>query len=156
MFPQVRETLDLRFLITADHCLRRIPDDAELVLDFGPEGELRGRIHERLADADLALIWLLSKPQLSRPMLADHAHREDRWRVPSRPTASDPHLNGVINGNSQFKTDGGAVIEALEQDRRNVIFTRIVGQVPVPRRAPETLHGRAAPFGARPSWCPRE
>jgi hypothetical protein len=82
MFPQVRETLDLRFLITADHCLRRIPDDAELVLDFGPEGELRGRIHERLADADLALIWLLSKPQLSRPMLADHAHREDRWRVP--------------------------------------------------------------------------
>lgn len=103
-----------RYLLTADHCLRKVPDDAELVIDFGPDGELRGRIHERLVDADLALIWLLSKPRTIRPMLADRVRTDDRWRVPSRPTESDPHLNGVVNGNSSFRTANGAVINALE------------------------------------------
>lgn len=114
--------LTRRFVLTANHCLRGVPDgEVELVVD-SLEGRLyQGKVYERLKDSDLALIRVLDKPGIE-PLQADRCRANDMWRVPSRPEPSDPRLQGeVVDPGVSYKCEGGGVLEAL-QLRTNVVL----------------------------------
>ncbi|HEX8867272.1 MAG TPA: serine protease, partial [Lentzea sp.] len=104
-----------RYLLTAEHCLRQLPADDHCVRIVHDDGTVaRGLVCARDEDADLALISLLGLTG-RRPPPADVCARDDRWRTPSRPKASDPHLSGVVNEPSaDFHCAGGAVVKALQ------------------------------------------
>jgi hypothetical protein len=104
-----------RYLLTADHCLRRLPDgESEVALVHADGSEAAGSVCERLDEADLALISLIGKPQVVPPSVQTCASG-DKWRTPSRPTPSDPHLRGVVEEPSaEFKCVGGSQVEALQ------------------------------------------
>jgi hypothetical protein len=107
--------LTRRFLLTADHCLRGVPD-GETELEFGlSDGTTAAaKVYERLHDADLALIRVLGEADVE-PLWADRCEPDDRWRVPSRPEPNDPHLEGVVvTPQISYKCEGGSVVEALQ------------------------------------------
>jgi hypothetical protein len=103
--------------LTAFHCLRSIRDDDEdLELSFASGEVILGRVCERSAGADLALIDIL-KPRESTLILpiADRAARGDAWSTPYRPDTNDPYLSGdVLSGAMTYRCEAGDEIEALQ------------------------------------------
>lgn len=112
--------LTRRFLLTADHCLRGVPDgetDIEFVLADGTT--IAAKVYERQCDVDLALIRVLGEVDVAL-LQAERCYSHDVWRVPSRPEPNDPHLEGVVTDPKVFyKCEGGTILEAL-QLRTNV------------------------------------
>lgn len=104
-----------RYLLTAEHCLRRLAAERTEVTIVHEDGtSAKGRVCERSREADLALISLVG-PALVQPPPAERCARGDRWRTPSGPKPSDPCLAGVIDEPSmKFKCVGGAQLEALQ------------------------------------------
>ncbi|MEU4743973.1 serine protease [Actinosynnema sp. NPDC023658] len=107
--------LTRRFVVTAAHCLRSVEeDDAALAVAFADGVELPARVHERLPEADLAVVVLLG-PSPVTPLRADRCQPDDPWRVPSRPTPSDPILTGaVVEPAMTYTCAGGAQLKALQ------------------------------------------
>lgn len=109
--------LTRHYVLTASHCLRSVESDAEhLELAFAGGGVSPGRIRERAAGADLALIDIL-KPHENASVLphADRAERGDKWFAPYRPSACDPYLSGdVLNEAILFQCAAGSEIQALQ------------------------------------------
>ncbi|WP_433273410.1 hypothetical protein ACQPZF_18990 [Actinosynnema sp. CS-041913] len=106
--------LTRRFLVTAAHCLRPVADDAELTVAFPDGATAPARVHERLRDADLAVVMLIGKSTVQPPQ-ADTCGPRDSWRTPTRPTPSDPLLHGsVVEPDVPFDCAGGARLRALQ------------------------------------------
>jgi hypothetical protein len=109
--------LTRHYVLTASHCLRSLAsDDEHLELSFAGGGVSPGRVRERAAGADLALIDIL-KPHENASTVphADRAGRGDTWFAPYRPSASDPYLSGdVLNEAIPFQCAAGSEIQALQ------------------------------------------
>jgi hypothetical protein len=103
------------FALTAAHCLSDIKDE-DVDLALGTDEEIPGRVCERAAEADLALIRIL-KPLDSSLKIphADRAVQGDTWFAPYRPDGSGVHLDGhVVSGSVAYQCEAGAKIEALQ------------------------------------------
>jgi len=104
-------------VLTASHCLRGLrADDEDLELSFANGKVILGRVGERSARADLALIDILEPREntIILPM-ADRASRGDAWSAPYRPDTSDPYLSGnVLSGAMAYRCEAGDEIEALQ------------------------------------------
>lgn len=109
--------LTRHYVLTASHCLRSVKsDDEHLELSFAGGGVSPGRVRERAAGADLALIDILKPHENPSPVPhADRAGQGDTWFAPYRPSASDPYLSGdVLNEAIPFKCAAGSEIQALQ------------------------------------------
>lgn len=109
--------LNRYFALTAAHCLKGKEagdEDVELTLATGEE--IRGRVCELAAGADLALIRVVKSPDHSlRTPVPDLAVRGDTWIAPYRPSSSDPLLQGdVVEGSVAHQCAAGDRVEALQ------------------------------------------
>lgn len=107
-----------RFVLTADHCLRRTRHEVgvELRLNVGGR-EVQAKVVERLPDYDLALLELDAEaavdwdavPAGDVPIAGDH------WLAPYRPTLGDPLLVGDIGAPSlDYQCESGCVVQAMQ------------------------------------------
>jgi hypothetical protein len=105
-------------MVTAAHCVDGLeighgPDI--LAVSLGHGAPIPAKLVERADSWDLALI------KLSRPMgnmvrfpWASRCSRGDGWFAPSRPTQSDPELDGHVTGQFTYECFAGDVIEAIQ------------------------------------------
>jgi hypothetical protein len=101
------------YAVTASHCLD--PADARVDISLASGEILRGRVHRRSAEADLALIDIPGSGRMISTPMFSRAKRRDEWRSPYRPTLRDRELAGkVTSASMRYKCDGGAIIEALQ------------------------------------------
>jgi hypothetical protein len=107
--------LTRRYLLTAEHCLREVSDaEIGLLVEFADGSMNVVHVHERLKDADLALLRLVGAAPVE-PLSSDRCEADDRWRVPSRPSMTDPLLRGVVDeADVAYECEGGDVLEALQ------------------------------------------
>ncbi|MCQ8772233.1 serine protease [Streptomyces telluris] len=105
------------FVLTADHCLRYLAGDEELVsVHLGDGTAVGGRVCRRVEEADLALIEVL-EPELVPLTLpvGDLPRRGDRWRGLHRPSLSDPHLGGRVDADAvDYTCVGGGRVQAMQ------------------------------------------
>lgn len=105
------------YALTALHCLRGIAADDETLDIWLPDGEkMKGRVHRRSTEADLALIDVPKvgdsanvTPNLGR------AGNGAKWKDPYRPSNSHIYLSGKISESAMiYRCVGGADIEAIQ------------------------------------------
>ncbi|MET7490241.1 trypsin-like peptidase domain-containing protein [Streptomyces sp. NPDC005538] len=105
------------YVLTADHCLRRLTDhDDRVSVCFESGATLEGCVRRRVADADLAIVEILHPQDVPFTLPnADHARRGDRWRGLHRPLLSDPDLGGLVDAYAvKYHCEGGDFIEAIQ------------------------------------------
>jgi hypothetical protein len=105
------------YLLTADHCLRALATDDDLIRAVFADGHtVDGRICQRVAAADLALVQVL-QPELVPPTVPfpDLPVPGDPWNGLYQPSYTDPQLSGQVNHASvPYDTEGGGRIEAVQ------------------------------------------
>lgn len=105
-------------VLTAGHCLKGIAHDDDQVVVHCAGGQVaEGRLYDRAAEADLALILLTAPLERSVPLAftAGRSRPGQKWRGPYRPALSDPYLSGdVTHGSVQYECVSGSKIEALQ------------------------------------------
>src|ERR1035437_2380160 len=104
------------YAVTASHCLNKIdPDDDRVDISLASGEILRGRVHRRSPEADLALIDIPGSSNMISTPMPSRAKRRDAWRSPYRPTLRDRELAGeVTSASMRYECDGGGIIEALQ------------------------------------------
>ena len=115
--------LTRRYVLTAAHCLRNKADEDEpVVVSRGPD-HAEGRVAQINRGRDVALIQI--KGALSwtvLPVWTDRCAKGDRWLSPYRPASSQSELKGhVLTSPTEFRCQGGDLIEALELEVRQLI-----------------------------------
>jgi hypothetical protein len=105
-----------RYVLTAAHCLRGLPDDVSLTATPTAGEPLRARIEQVATEVDLALVELRDAAHPDNyPPMAGRCGSTDAWFGPYRPSHADPHLRGsVTHHRVDYKCEGGAMIPALQ------------------------------------------
>ena len=105
--------LTRKWVVTAHHCVKRIPDGEEFDLVCVESGvELRGIVEARDASRDLAVIEVVAGSTRGRaiPEFAP-ATVESRWESGYRPDKSMPYLQGKVQvPSAEFNCAGGGLI----------------------------------------------
>jgi hypothetical protein len=111
--------LTSQFVVTAAHCVEGVevghsPEVLCAKIGHGAD-TIPARLVERADSRDLALIRL-SQPMGSSVRLpwASRCRRGDGWFAPSRPTVSDPELDGSVTGTMDYKCASGDVLHAIQ------------------------------------------
>ena len=111
--------LTSQLVVTAAHCVDGIevghaPNELRAGVGHGT-ATIPARLVERADTRDLALIRL-GQPVGSSVRLpwATRARRGDTWFAPSRPTMSDPELDGSVTGTIDYKFASGEVLQAVQ------------------------------------------
>jgi hypothetical protein len=110
--------LTSQLVVTAAHCVAGVdlghPADA-ISASVGHGSPIPAGLVERSDSKDLALIRL-SKPMGPAVRLpwASRCSRGDGWFAPSRPTMSDPELDGSVTGTVTYECVAGGVIHAVQ------------------------------------------
>jgi hypothetical protein len=111
--------LTSQLVVTAAHCVAGVcvghPED-EVTASMGHGTvPVPARLVERVDAKDLALLKL-SQPMGSSVRLpwASRCRRGDGWFAPSRPTRSDPELDGSVTGTMAYECVAGGVVEAVQ------------------------------------------
>ncbi|MGW6456802.1 hypothetical protein ACWF94_12900 [Streptomyces sp. NPDC055078] len=87
------------FVLTAEPCLRELPEDERALLLYTANGDrLDGTLVEVSRTSGLALISVAARPghDLATPSM-DHAVKGDEWFAPYRPTQLHRRLTGTID-----------------------------------------------------------
>lgn len=111
--------LTSQLVVTAAHCVADVgvghPEDAVTATMGHSTMPVPARLVERVDAKDLALLKL-SQPLGSAVRLpwASRCRRGDDWFAPSRPTLSDPELDGSVTGTMTYECVAGGVVEAVQ------------------------------------------
>jgi hypothetical protein len=116
--------LTSQLVVTAAHCVAEVcvgdPEDAICVSMGHDTTPVPASLVERVATKDLALLKP-SQPLGSSVRLpwASRCRRGDEWFAPSRPTLSDPQLDGSVSGTMNYECVAGGVLHALQLTTRS-------------------------------------
>ncbi|MEV1080053.1 serine protease [Streptomyces sp. NPDC050211] len=129
------------YVLTAHHCLTDMaPGDDRLSVSFGDGRTVDGRVCQRVAEADLALVEVLEPDRVPPTVpFPDLPRPGDQWHGPHRPSHTDPYLNGRVDQASvPYDCEGGGRIEAIQ-----LLAEQVLGNYagysggPVERATPE-------------------
>jgi hypothetical protein len=111
--------LTSQLVVTAAHCVPGVsvghPPEAVCAAVGHGSSTVPAQLVERLDAQDLALLRL-SQPIGTSVRLpwASRSRRGDGWFAPSRPTMSDPELDGSVTGTMNYETVSGGVVQAVQ------------------------------------------
>lgn len=110
--------LTSQLVVTAAHCVRDVAvghESGVVTASVGHGTPIDAEVVEKADRWDLALVRL-SSPSGSSTQLpwASECYRGDGWFAPSRPTQSDPELEGSVSNTLTYECVAGGQIQAIQ------------------------------------------
>jgi hypothetical protein len=109
-----------RYVLTARHCVLRVIQSADPMVEVRCAGAvdapIPARLYQQQVDADMALVEIIERPAVPVALpSADLCRTDDLWRNPYRPLDSDPFLSGTVQaGPVPYRCAEGGMVSALQ------------------------------------------